>query len=128
MSYATRTNHKQDMMHELEWLQEEIERSWLDRSLPDQWTGMEWDAPVDRHKTRVTLRMDSDMLRWFRKLGPGYQARINRVLRVYWTALLCGHIKGYRDDRATPRLQVELQRSMDKLKRGRNPWEDTAEY
>lgn len=116
MSHSNRNGHNLDMMHELERLQTDLSVTWIDKSLPDDWTGMEWDAPVDRHKTRVTLRMDSDMLRWFRKLGPGYQARINRVLRVYWMALLAGHIKGYPHDNETPRLHAEVRRALDDMK------------
>lgn len=32
-------------------------------------------------KTSVTLRLDRDVLAWFRKPGPGYQTRINHALR-----------------------------------------------
>ena len=32
-------------------------------------------------KKRVRLRLDSDVLAWFKKQGRGYQTRINRVLR-----------------------------------------------
>ena len=32
-------------------------------------------------KKRVTLRLDADVLAWFKKQGGGYQTRINRVLR-----------------------------------------------
>jgi uncharacterized protein (DUF4415 family) len=32
-------------------------------------------------KKVVTLRLDADVLAWFKKPGPGYQTRINRVLR-----------------------------------------------
>lgn len=116
MTHSIRNGHNMDMMHELERLQTDLSVTWIDKSLPDDWTGMEWDAPVDRHKTRVTLRMDSDMLRWFRKLGPGYQGRINRVLRVYWMALLAGHIKGYPHDNETPRLHAEVRRALDDMK------------
>ena len=31
----------------------------------------------------VTLRLDRDVLDWFRKAGKGYQTRINAVLRAY---------------------------------------------
>lgn len=34
-------------------------------------------------KDSVTLRLDHDVLQWFRKAGPGYQTRINAVLRSY---------------------------------------------
>lgn len=34
-------------------------------------------------KERVTMRMDRDVLRWFKARGRGYQTRINAVLRSY---------------------------------------------
>ena len=34
-------------------------------------------------KKPVTLRLDPDVLAWFRTLGRGYQTRINAVLRSY---------------------------------------------
>jgi uncharacterized protein (DUF4415 family) len=38
--------------------------------------------PVER-KAQITLRVDADVLDWFRKRGAGYQSRINAVLRAY---------------------------------------------
>jgi uncharacterized protein (DUF4415 family) len=35
-------------------------------------------------KEQVTLRLDRDVLRWFRTRGRGYQTRINAVLRSYY--------------------------------------------
>jgi uncharacterized protein (DUF4415 family) len=32
-------------------------------------------------KRPVTLRLDADVLAWFKKRGRGYQTRINRALR-----------------------------------------------
>lgn len=32
-------------------------------------------------KKPVTLRLDADVLAWFKKQGHGYQTRINRALR-----------------------------------------------
>jgi len=49
-----------------------------------------------RAKTRVTIPLDSDMLRWSRKMVPGYGSRINQILRLYWLALLGGGITGIR--------------------------------
>ena len=34
-------------------------------------------------KKPVTLRLDADVLAWFRKKGHGYQTRINRALRTF---------------------------------------------
>lgn len=36
-----------------------------------------------RPKKQVTLRIDSDILDWFKKRGKGYQTMINAVLRAY---------------------------------------------
>lgn len=38
--------------------------------------------PVPR-KTQLTLRVDSDVLDWFKKQGQGYQTKINALLRAY---------------------------------------------
>ena len=34
-------------------------------------------------KQSVTVRLDADVLEWFRAQGKGYQTRINAVLRLY---------------------------------------------
>ncbi len=36
-----------------------------------------------RTKTQLTLRVDSDVLDWFKEQGAGYQTRINALLRAY---------------------------------------------
>ena len=47
---------------------------------------------LEPQKTRVTIRLDTDMLNWFKKLGPQYQTRINRILRLYYQGILSGEI------------------------------------
>ena len=34
-------------------------------------------------KTAISIRLDSDVLEWFKKQGKGYQTLINAVLRSY---------------------------------------------
>ena len=34
-------------------------------------------------KQSVTIRLDEDVLSWFKKQGKGYQTRINKLLRSY---------------------------------------------
>jgi uncharacterized protein (DUF4415 family) len=41
--------------------------------------------PVSR-KAQLTLRVDSDVLDWFRRQGQGYQTKINALLRAYMEA------------------------------------------
>jgi uncharacterized protein (DUF4415 family) len=38
--------------------------------------------PVVR-KNQITLRIDEDVLTWFKKQGTGYQTRINSLLKAY---------------------------------------------
>lgn len=113
MTTPRKTDAQTRLMYELETLQTDLNWHWIDQSLPDDWSGMDWHAPVDPHKTRVTLRLDTDMLRWFRRLGPGYGPRINQVLRIYWLALVGGHIKAYPNDDTTPRLIAEARRMQE---------------
>lgn len=38
---------------------------------------------IPQHKQSITLRIDSDVLEWFKTLGKGYQTKINAVLKTY---------------------------------------------
>jgi uncharacterized protein (DUF4415 family) len=37
-------------------------------------------------KQSVTIRIDTDVLEWFKSQGKGYQTRINQLLRSYMQA------------------------------------------
>ncbi|WP_252179525.1 BrnA antitoxin family protein [Endozoicomonas sp. 4G] len=37
-------------------------------------------------KKPITIRLDSDVLEWFKSQGQGYQTRINNLLRQYMEA------------------------------------------
>jgi uncharacterized protein (DUF4415 family) len=41
----------------------------------------EWLGYYRPIKKAVTLRLDADVLAWFKRQGRGYQTRINRALR-----------------------------------------------
>ncbi len=47
--------------------------------------GPEWQRYYKVIKKPVTLRLDADVLAWFKKQGRGYQTRINRALRQVMT-------------------------------------------
>jgi uncharacterized protein (DUF4415 family) len=53
-----------DGMEEIDWLTTEL--------------------PKPHRKGHMTLRIDSDVLSWFRAQGKGYQSRINAILRRYY--------------------------------------------
>jgi uncharacterized protein (DUF4415 family) len=45
-----------------------------------------WEKAVVKRaepKAQVTIRMDREVLDWFKAQGTGYQTRINAVLRAY---------------------------------------------
>jgi uncharacterized protein (DUF4415 family) len=53
-------------------------------NLPDDF----WDDAVvvqPAFKQAISLRVDRDVLDWFKHSGPRYQSRINAVLRAYMT-------------------------------------------
>ena len=37
-------------------------------------------------KQKITIRLDKDVVNWFKSHGKGYQTRINAVLRTYMEA------------------------------------------
>lgn len=52
------------------------------RDLPDDfWRGARVVTPVA--KEAISIRLDSDVIAYFRATGPKYQTRINAVLRSY---------------------------------------------
>jgi uncharacterized protein (DUF4415 family) len=42
--------------------------------------------PAAKNKAQVTLRIDNDVLEWFKSRGRGYQTQINALLRAYMEA------------------------------------------
>lgn len=53
---------------------------------PEMWAAGVWrrgGVPFKPGKTLVSLRIDTEVLEWFRAQGPGYQSRINALLRAY---------------------------------------------
>jgi uncharacterized protein (DUF4415 family) len=44
-------------------------------------------------KAQITLRIDAEVLQWFRSRGAGYQSRMNAVLRAYWALCAAGEIR-----------------------------------
>lgn len=50
----------------------------------DFWDTADLVEPV--RKQAVSLRIDEDVLDWFRQSGPRYQSRMNAVLRSYMKA------------------------------------------
>ena len=68
--------------------EEELERAIAadpDADIPDaDWTKARLVLP--QRKQSVHLRIDPDVLHWFRRQGPGYLTRMNAVLKAYYEA------------------------------------------
>ena len=56
-------------------------------------------VPCRPRKTRITAAFDTEVVRWYRGLGHGYQARMNAVLKAYMHAVISKEIeqRGDRD-------------------------------
>ncbi|EQD47488.1 hypothetical protein B2A_08429 [mine drainage metagenome] len=58
--------------------------------IPESPVDAEWTRPgipfSTENKQQVTLRLDADVLEYFRHTGKRYQSRINHVLRTYMQA------------------------------------------
>ena len=80
-----------DAMRMLEWdLHQTVLRQ---MRIPDDWHRIARDKGASA-KTRVTLRLDADVVRFFRSMGPDWQARVNRIISVWMHARLAGLIDG----------------------------------
>jgi uncharacterized protein (DUF4415 family) len=51
----------------------ELDESFLTRPL----------VALPKKKEMVSIRLDSDVVQWFRSKGKGYQTKINNLLRSY---------------------------------------------
>ena len=51
--------------------------------VPEAWDTLERDVDVTEKKRKVTLYLDESVVKFFRAMGVGYQARINRILATF---------------------------------------------
>jgi uncharacterized protein (DUF4415 family) len=59
------------------WSRTDVDHPGLDDAF---W--LKLDAPPPPKKA-ISIKLDADVLDWFKKRGKGYQTRINRILRRY---------------------------------------------
>jgi hypothetical protein len=101
--------HYNDLAGSLRGL--EVDLRWgLDGSdrIPAEWAAIAAEAYCP-FKEKVTLRIDEDVLRFFRATGQGYMTRINKVLRSYMQARLAGVVKGAEREVPGPNPMEALQ-------------------
>ena len=80
-----------DAMRRLEWdLHHHIEAT---GRVPHEWHEIAKEK-VAKRKVQTTIRIDEDVLRFFKSMGAGHLPRMNAVLRSYMHARLAGVLKG----------------------------------
>ena len=55
----------------------------LSRNLPPEWAEIDLHADVEPEKEKITLRLDRDVIKFFKAEGRGYTKQINYVLRTF---------------------------------------------
>lgn len=123
---AAHYHYMADAMRRLEWdLHHKIEAT---GRIPPEWHEIaQEEGRVGTE--RVAIRLDRDVVRFFRSMGLGYGPRINRVLRSYMHARLAGVIRGAETAPAF-RLRMEGERPMwgeTAAAMGEGPGPDAAE-
>lgn len=66
-------------------------------AIPQDWYRLEEQVPVRTRKEKLTAAFDADLVKWFRSMGHGYQARMNAVLRCYMLSVIAKEIRRRRD-------------------------------
>lgn len=67
------------------------EEAGIEPELDEEEIGIEWDwdnvkLVIPPTKRAVSVRLDQDIIDFFKAQGPGYQTRMNAVLRSYMLA------------------------------------------
>lgn len=65
--------------------------------VPIGWDTSHWRTPCKGPKERLTIRLDREMVDWYRKMGRGWQARINDVLHCYQHAMIAKLVEEPKD-------------------------------
>jgi len=84
-------NYFMDVMQQVQW---DVHETMLkEGEVPYAW------HRIARHrgpraKTRLTLRVEEDVVKFFRAMGQGYQERMNDVLRAWMHGRIAGVIDG----------------------------------
>ncbi len=91
MTRRQRLHHSflHDLMQRLEY---DLHSSmWKDEVIPAEWEAIA-TRPNTPHKKQLTMRVDQDVIKFFKATGRGYLTRMNDVLRAYMEARLSGMI------------------------------------
>ena len=77
--------------------------------VPQAWRAIA-EGPAVPAKVKLTLRLDEDIVGFFRSMGMGHLSRMNAVLRAFMLARLAGVVTGPEDVRYAPDAEEEMQK------------------
>ncbi|WP_417206307.1 BrnA antitoxin family protein [Antarctobacter sp.] len=109
---------------------EMVERDLLDfmwdrKGCPRDWHEIWEDKDRrDTRRTRCTVAFDADVVKFFKAMGPGYQHRMNRVLRGFMHMRLAKIINGPDTSDYVLRPEVVDEEAL----RRRTEWGDTEDF
>lgn len=84
-------NYFTDVMQQVKW---DVHQTVLDNgAVPQDWHEIA-RARGRRPKVQLTIRLEEDVVKFFRAMGRGYQERMNDVLRAWMHGRLAGVIRG----------------------------------
>ncbi len=81
MSESKKYTSKSDLKRLDSMTDEDIDYSDIPETNEAFWENAKVVLP--KHKRQITLRIDDDVIDWFRSEGKGYQTKINAILRSY---------------------------------------------
>jgi uncharacterized protein (DUF4415 family) len=106
----------------------------LQNLIPKEWWMLENDIDVTEKKVKVTLLLDESVAKFYRAMGQGYQARINRILATYaqmriakvedlWRYMKAGGNGGTVPERASDWLEPDraVYKDTDDAEDGKDP-------
>ena len=68
-----------------------------DGLIPKDWVDESDRMAEARKKVEVTLAIDEDVVKWFRKSGAEYEVHVNNVLRMFMLNVIAKEQEGFYD-------------------------------
>ena len=109
-------------------IEEDIHEFLDPAGIPAAWRAI-WEDPDRRSpaRARCTVSFDADVVRFFKAMGPGYQPRMNRVLRAFMELRLSGLVEGPDANRYVDQPSLVLAETLRREELGEDAEEDGEE-
>ena len=77
------TLSRQELRDLMRLSQDKMIARMLSEEIPEEWHMIMHDIPAYEKKEKLTLYLDKSVAKFFKAMGNGYQARINRILATW---------------------------------------------